>query len=415
LKSRQLRGTESPRSITPRDAARQTGLGPGRKASQGAAARRSRKAAGDASSTLPAPGRTGGGKPAPAPERAGSTGVAVVEVPEDRAGQRLDNLLLGLLKGVPKSHIYRLLRTGQVRVDGRRAKADHRVAAGERLRIPPLRMAEREAAPRAPDRALATLAECIVDEDRRFIALNKPSGLASHGGSGISLGAIEQLRQLRPRDELELVHRLDRDTSGVLLIAKQRSALRAAQLAIREGRARKRYLALLVGHMPKAVMRVDAPLVKSVLRGGERLVEVSPAGKPARSEFRRIEQYPGHEFVEVLIDTGRTHQIRVHARHLGLPVAGDPKYGDQDANAALRGLGLRRLFLHGAELRLDLGSEGEYAFHAPLPEDLSTVLTRLGERKPGQSSARAPERSVGTGQSTPISATRRATRSSPRR
>jgi 23S rRNA pseudouridine955/2504/2580 synthase len=268
-----------------------------------------------------------------------------------------------------------------VRVDGRRAKADHRVAAGERLRIPPVRMAEREAAPRAPDRALAALAECIVHEDRRFIALDKPSGLASHGGSGIVLGAIEQLRQLRPRDGLELVHRLDRDTSGVLLIAKKRSALLAAQAAIREGRARKRYLALLVGRMSSAVMRVDAPLEKSVLRGGERMVEVSPAGKPARSEFRRIEQYPGHEFVEVLIDTGRTHQIRVHARHLGLPVAGDPKYGDQDANAALRDSGLRRLFLHGAELGIDLGVDGEYAFHAPLPADLAAVLTRLGEAR----------------------------------
>jgi 23S rRNA pseudouridine955/2504/2580 synthase len=306
-----------------------------------------------------------------------ASAVRIVSVPEDRAGQRLDNLLTALLKGVPKSHVYRLLRTGQVRVDGRRAKADHRVAAGERLRIPPVRIAERDAAPRAPDRALAALSDRIVHEDRRFIALDKPSGLASHGGSGIALGAIEQLRQLKPRDALELVHRLDRDTSGVLLVAKKRSALLAAQAAIREGRARKRYLALLVGRMPRAVMRVDVPLEKSVLRGGERMVEVAPGGKPARTEFRRIEQYPGHAFVEVLIDTGRTHQIRVHARHIGLPVAGDPKYGDPAANAALRETGLRRLFLHAAELGLDLGAEGDYAFHAPLPDELGRVLERI--------------------------------------
>lgn len=305
--------------------------------------------------------------------------MRIVEIPEDRAGQRLDNLLVGLLKGVPKSHVYRLLRTGQVRVDGKRAKADHRVAAGERLRIPPVRMAGRDLPPRAPDRALVALAERIVHEDRRFIALDKPSGLASHGGSGIALGAIEQLRQLRPDEPLELVHRLDRDTSGVLLVARKRSALRAAQAAIREGGARKRYLALLVGRMPRPVIRVDAPLEKSVLRGGERMVEVSAAGKPARTEFRRIEQYPGHAFVEVLIDTGRTHQIRVHARHIGLPVAGDPKYGDPEANAALRGAGLRRLFLHSAELALDLGDQGTYSFHAPLPSDLADVLDRLVE------------------------------------
>lgn len=307
--------------------------------------------------------------------------MQIVEVPEDRAGQRLDNLLVGWLKGVPKSHVYRLLRTGQVRVDGRRAKADHRVAAGERLRIPPVRVPERDAAPRAPDRALEALSARIVHEDRRFIALDKPSGLASHGGSGIALGAIEQLRQLKPRDALELVHRLDRDTSGVLLVAKKRSALLAAQAAIREGRARKRYLALLVGRLPRAVVRVDAPLEKSVLRGGERMVEVSAGGKPARTEFRRIEQFPHHEFVEVLIDTGRTHQIRVHARHIGLPVAGDPKYGEAEANAALREAGLRRLFLHSAELGLDLGAEGEYAFHAPLPDDLAAVLTALAGPK----------------------------------
>jgi 23S rRNA pseudouridine955/2504/2580 synthase len=305
----------------------------------------------------------------------------MVEVAADRDGQRLDNYLLGLLKGVPKSLVYRLLRTGQIRVDGRRAKADHRLAAGERLRIPPVRVPDPRELPRAPERALSALAAHIIHEDRRFIALDKPSGLASHGGSGVSLGAIEQLRQLKPRESLELVHRLDRDTSGVLLFAKKRSALLAAQAAIREGRARKRYLALLAGRMPQAVIRVDAPLEKSVLRGGERMVEVSPTGKASRTEFRRVESFAGFTAVEVLIDTGRTHQIRVHARHIGLPVAGDTKYGDPVANQALRDLGLRRLFLHSAELGLDLGTEGDYTFNAPLPEELAAVLTALGPRR----------------------------------
>lgn len=380
MKSRQLRGPKSGGSIARRPPERQTAQGvagsepPRRK--RGGAAR---------APAAPAPDRRGvqpkSGKPAAATTGADEVavvGVRVVEVAADRDGQRLDNYLLGLLKGVPKSHVYRLLRTGQVRVDGRRAKADHRLATGERLRIPPVRVPDLEELPRAPARVLSALASRIVHEDRRFIALDKPSGLASHGGSGISLGAIEQLRQMRPRESLELVHRLDRDTSGVLLFAKRRSALLAAQAAIREGRARKRYLALLVGRMPQSVVRVDAPLEKSVLRGGERMVEVSASGKASRTEFRRVESFAGFTAVEVLIDTGRTHQIRVHARHIGLPVAGDPKYGDAAANQTLRDLGLRRLFLHSAELGLDLGAEGDYTFNAPLPGDLAAVLAALG-------------------------------------
>ena len=173
--------------------------------------------------------------------------MRIVKVPEDRDGQRLDNFLFNQLKGVPKTHVYRLLRTGQVRVNGKRAKPDARVAGGDDVRIPPVRMAEPGEQPRASERSLQALSAAIVAEDRNFIALDKPSGLASHGGSGISLGAIESIRQLRPKESLELVHRLDRDTSGVLLLAKKRSALLAAQAAIREGTARKRYLALLVG------------------------------------------------------------------------------------------------------------------------------------------------------------------------
>jgi 23S rRNA pseudouridine955/2504/2580 synthase len=314
-------------------------------------------------------------RPTPGPSSASS--VQKVRVPDDRDGQRLDNLLFGLLKGVPKTHVYRLLRTGQVRVNGKRAKPDTRVAAGDELRIPPVRVPDPAQVPRASGRSLASLERAILAEDARYLALDKPSGLASHGGSGIALGAIEQLRQLRPEATLELVHRLDRDTSGVLLLSKKRSALLAAQAAIREGRARKRYLALLVGRMPRERMKVDAALEKSVLQGGERMVRVDPAGKPSRSEFRLLEQRGPYAFVEVLIDTGRTHQIRVHAAHLGLPVAGDPKYGDAAANKALKAFGLERLFLHAAELQFH-GAEGQHhAFHAPLPAELQAALDAL--------------------------------------
>ena len=306
-----------------------------------------------------------------------ASSVQKVRVPDDRDGQRLDNLLFGLLKGVPKTHVYRLLRTGQVRVNGKRAKPDTRVAAGDELRIPPVRVPAASEPPRASERSLRLLDHAILAEDARYLALDKPSGLASHGGSGIALGAIEQLRQLRPQATLELVHRLDRDTSGVLLLAKKRSALLAAQAAIREGTARKRYLALLVGRMPRERVKVDAPLEKSVLQGGERMVRVDPAGKPSRSEFRLIEQRGPYAFVEVLIDTGRTHQIRVHAAHLGLPVAGDPKYGDAAANKALKAQGLNRLFLHAAELQFRTADGGHHAFHAPLPPELVAALDAL--------------------------------------
>jgi 23S rRNA pseudouridine955/2504/2580 synthase len=302
--------------------------------------------------------------------------VRHVEVPEERAGQRLDNYLFAQLKGAPKSFVYRLLRTGQVRVNGRRAKPDTRIAAGDKLRLPPMRLGEQAPAPRASEQSLESLAGRIVFEDRNFIAIDKPSGLASHGGSGISLGAIEQIRQLRPREALELVHRLDRDTSGVLLFAKRRSALTGVQAEIREGRVRKRYLALLAGRLPSDSVRVDQPLRKSVLQGGERMVRIDPEGKEARSTFKLLERHGAHSLVEVLIETGRTHQIRVHAAYLGCPVAGDEKYGDAEANRDLRKLGLKRLFLHAAEFSFELG-ESRYDFSAPLAPELREVLDRL--------------------------------------
>ncbi len=310
----------------------------------------------------------------------GGSGVRIVRVDPERAGQRLDNFLLGQLKGAPRSLIYRILRTGQVRVDGRRAKPDTRLEGGEQIRIPPVRLAEPTDPGRPSTRLLGQIEASILFEDRALLALNKPSGIASHGGSGVSHGAIELLRALRPHDSLELVHRLDRDTSGVLVLAKKRSALTELQALIREGRLEKRYLALLVGRVRKPKFTVDAPLEKSLLQGGERMVQVHAAGKASVSHFRLIEPAGPHSFCEVVIETGRTHQIRVHSAYAGHPVAGDEKYGDKAANQALKQqAGLRRLFLHAASLSFALKDGTQpYVLNAPLPHELKAVLDRLG-------------------------------------
>lgn len=310
----------------------------------------------------------------------------MVRVPDDRAGQRLDNFLLGQLKGAPKSLIYKIVRSGQVRVNGGRAKPETRLEAGDEVRIPPVRLSEPEARGTPAKGLLAAMEASIVFEDARLLAINKPSGVASHGGSGISFGAIETLRALRPNQSLELVHRLDRDTSGLLVVAKKRSALTELQALMREGDGdhgrgiAKRYLTLLTGRMPDGVMSVDAPLHIGLRQGGERHVQVHHAGKPSLSHFRTLERRGGHSFCEVRIETGRTHQIRVHAQHIGHPIAGDEKYGDDAVNKRLRDqVGLRRLFLHAASLEfaLDAG-RAEYLLEAPLAPELVDVLDRLG-------------------------------------
>ncbi len=311
--------------------------------------------------------------------------VRLVRVSDDRAGQRLDNFLLGQLKGAPKSLIYKIVRSGQVRVNGGRAKAETRLEGGDEVRIPPVRLSEAGEKTPPPKGLLAAMEASIVFEDARLLAINKPSGLASHGGSGISHGAIETLRALRPRESLELVHRLDRDTSGLLIVAKKRSALTELQALMREndldeGRGiAKRYLALLVGRMPDGVMTVDAPLHIGLRQGGERHVQVHPNGKPSLSHFRVLERRSGHSFCEVRIETGRTHQIRVHAQHIGHAVAGDDKYGDPDINKRLREqIGLKRLFLHAASLEFALDDgRTPYLLDAPLAPELVDVLDRL--------------------------------------
>ena len=327
-----------------------------------------------------------------APPSIGATGgVRMVRVDGERAGQRLDNFLLGLLKGAPKSLVYKIVRSGQVRVNGGRAKPETRVQGGDEIRVPPVRLAD-AAHPGTPARGLLdAMASSILYEDARLLAISKPSGIASHGGSGIGFGVIETLRALRPNEPMELVHRLDRNTSGLMVIAKKRSALLELQALMREdgGGIRKRYLALLVGRMPDGVMSVDAPLHVGLRQGGERHVQALPRsaaggpagpGKESLSHFRMLERRGGQSYCEVRIDTGRTHQIRVHAQHIGHAVAGDDKYGDADANRRLREqVGLKRLFLHAASLEFTLDSgRAPYVLNAPLADELVKVLDRLG-------------------------------------
>jgi 23S rRNA pseudouridine955/2504/2580 synthase len=268
------------------------------------------------------------------------------EIDAERAGQRLDNYLLGELKGVPRSLVYRLIRSGQVRVNSGRTAPSYRLQTGDRVRVPPVGV--RPAAPpvATPDR-FDWLGERVIYEDTRLLVIDKPAGLAVHGGSSISLGCIEALRLLRPTSkDLELAHRLDRGTSGCLLLAKRRSTLRVLHELLREGRVDKRYLALVQGHWRESVKEIDAPLVTRRV-GGEARVKVDPTGKEARSSFRVLDRFAKTaSLLEVSIDTGRTHQIRAHAVHAGHPVAGDERYGDKDFNHHLESFGLRRMFLH---------------------------------------------------------------------
>jgi 23S rRNA pseudouridine955/2504/2580 synthase len=324
------------------------------------------------------------------PERPAGA-ARTIHIAEDRDGQRIDNFLLGYLKGAPRSLIYKLLRSGQVRLNGGRVKAERKLEAGDQVRIPPIRLDEPADKGTPPKGLLQAMEASIVFEDARLLAISKPSGVASHGGSGISFGVIETLRALRPRESLELVHRLDRDTSGLLVVAKKRSALSELQALMREedggGRRSgigKRYLALLVGRMPDGTMSVDAPLHVGLRQGGERHVQVATnasggPGKASLSHFKVLERRGGHSYCEVRIESGRTHQIRVHAQHIGHAVAGDDKYGDPAVNKRLREqIGLKRLFLHAASLEFALDDgRTPYLLTAPLAPELLDALDRL--------------------------------------
>jgi 23S rRNA pseudouridine955/2504/2580 synthase len=309
-----------------------------------------------------------------------SSSVTYIKITQEYAGQRIDNFLMRKLKGAPRSYVYRILRKGEVRVNKGRIKAHYKLNEGDSVRIPPVRLSSTpDQQGKVPEKLKNIIENSIVYEDERMLVINKPSGLAVHGGSGVSVGVIEILRQLRPeQNHLELVHRLDRDTSGCLLISKRRSALRTLHELIRKNRVDKRYLAVLAGSWRKGVQVVDKPLKKNTLQGGERVVRVDPEGKPSETRFRRIERFPQATLVEVELITGRTHQIRVHSAWLGSPVLGDQKYGDPDYNRQMREKGLKRLFLHAYKIALCWpGEKQDLLVEAPLPEELILVLSRL--------------------------------------
>ena len=300
-----------------------------------------------------------------------------IEVSDAESGQRLDNFLLRKLSGVPKTRIYRAIRKGEVRVDKGRAKPERKLSAGEVIRIPPIGSVETPAKAEAPARWNQRIAQSLVYEDKGLIIVNKPTGLAVHGGSGIDFGLIETLRQQRlDQPYLELVHRLDRDTSGLVMIAKRASVLRELHDLLRNGGIDKRYLALVAGKWPSHLARVQAKLGKSALSSGERMVRVDASGKPSITDFRVVERLAGATLVEAKPITGRTHQIRVHAQHAGHPILGDVKYSDDVQLALAKDAGLRRLFLHAYSLRFELGGK-TIEVRAELDEELSGVCERL--------------------------------------
>ena len=356
-------------------------------------------------------------------ERAAS-GVRHVTIAEDFAGVRLDKFLARQFPEVPRSRLFRIVRKGEVRINGSRARVDQRLAAGDVVRLPPLRAeagdgggvaypsrtqsggdgtggegggvaagasvgGRNTSVARVPRSLVQTIVEAIVQEDERLIVVNKPAGVAVHGGSGISFGVIEALRAALPAeaDSLELVHRLDRDTSGVLLVARKSAVLRMLHAQLREGHEfEKRYLALVKGSWQLGQKRIDAPLRTDLRVGGERTVRVQAGGKASISEFRPVQFFgPRATLLEVGILTGRTHQIRVHAAYAGHPIAGDDKYGDREFNAELAGLGLKRMFLHASSVSFTWPDRGTaFSVNAPLPPELGAVIDALATATPAR-------------------------------
>ena len=306
-----------------------------------------------------------------------SRAARLVTVDAGNAGQRIDNFLSAQLKGVPKSRIYRGLRTGEVRVNKGRVRQTYRLEVGDRVRIPPWRVSR--PSPRSlPDIKTDQLEHAILHEDQELLVLDKPAGWAVHGGSGRSFGVIEGLRASRPDSRhLELAHRLDKDTSGCLVLSKKRSFLTAFQSALRQGKVDKKYLCLVAGRMRELQGEIDTPLRKRVLRSGERMVDVHAEGKPALTRYKVLDASAMYSLLEVELVTGRTHQIRVHLASQGHAIAGDPKYGDKAFSESCRSLGLRRLFLHAARLQFQLGGD-VHRYHARLPHGLVVVLESAG-------------------------------------
>lgn len=309
------------------------------------------------------------------PTREKNSGVRFVTVDSDRSGQRIDNFLTALLKGVPRTAVYRMIRTGQVRVNGGRAKPATRLEAGDEVRVPPVRTRSEEAVT-VSDAVRRQVREAVLFEDDDLLVVDKPAGMAVHAGSGLPWGLIDALRQDRPGQYLELAHRLDRETSGCLVLARNGQSLGWVSAQFRDGRVRKHYLCLMDGRLPQAVVDVDAPLAKMAgeARGP---VEVQEEGKASLTRFRLLEAFPHASYVEAELFTGRTHQIRAHARHLGLPLAGDRKYASRESLKRWKARGLNRIFLHAHRLALTRPSGEEAEFTAPLPDPLRAVLDRL--------------------------------------
>ncbi|MBX3650761.1 MAG: RluA family pseudouridine synthase [Burkholderiales bacterium] len=301
---------------------------------------------------------------------------------EDAAGQRIDNYLMRRLKGVPKSHIYRILRSGEVRVNSGRIGPDYRLQRGDELRIPPIRVAQ--PAERPSVAAAAGFRPEVLFEDEALLVIDKPAGLAVHGGSGVSFGVIEALRQSRPGHSfLELVHRIDRETSGVLMLAKKRAALVELHRQMQAGEVSKHYFTLVKGLWKERKRMVDLPLEKKVRASGERKVKVGPAGDSAITIFRLERRVGPYSLLDAELKTGRTHQIRVHLSHLGYPILGDDKYGDFALNKALAKQGLKRMFLHSAKIGIRHPlSGGKLLFEAPLPAELRGFIE--ASLKPGR-------------------------------
>ncbi|WP_333003304.1 23S rRNA pseudouridine(955/2504/2580) synthase RluC [Vibrio coralliilyticus] len=306
------------------------------------------------------------------------TKVQFVDIDEDMAGQRIDNFLRNQLKSIPKSMVYRILRKGEVRVNKKRIKAEYKLKAGDLVRIPPVTIEEKqdEVAPSTKLNKVAELEHMIIHEDEHMLILNKPSGTAVHGGSGLKFGAIEALRALRPQARfLELVHRIDRDTSGILLVAKKRSALRHLQAQFREKTVQKYYFALVMGQWKSSCKVVNAPLLKNEVNS---IVRVNPQGKPSETRFKIVEKFAEATLIQASPITGRTHQIRVHTQYTGHPIAWDDRYGDRRFDAYTGKAGLDRLFLHAANIKFKHPSNDEWMeVSAPMEAKLEKALASL--------------------------------------
>ncbi|MBQ61450.1 MAG: 23S rRNA pseudouridine(955/2504/2580) synthase [Gammaproteobacteria bacterium] len=311
-------------------------------------------------------------------ERAKSRGVQLVEIEEDYSGQRVDNYLLRTLKGVQKSRIYRIIRKGEVRLNGGRVKPHARLQAGDILRIPPVRVGEKSNL--RNKRVENNIEKTIIYENKVMLIINKPEGVAVHGGSGISAGIIESLRQIRPQDpHLELVHRLDRGTSGCLMVAKRRSFLKLLQAELqRKTSLKKFYTVITHGSWPRRKQHIKVPIARNILRSGERVSRVQAGGKECHTEFRNLVGDGQFSILEAIPVTGRTHQIRVHCRYAGYPVVGDDKYGFEDRDRSLQGRGLRRMMLHAS--RLEIPALGEYPHlqvEAPLDSQMQQLMDEI--------------------------------------